>query len=131
MKKVFTPRAKQLRQQVTPTERKVWSWLRSKQLAGHKFHRQEAIGQYSVDFVCYQKKIIIELDGGDHATRQKYDAKRDAWLKEQGFTVLRFWNNEVEHNPAGVYDAIMRALSPLPLIPSHRGRGKDSMTFNL
>ena len=66
-----------------------------KQMAGNRFRRQQSIGPYIVDFVCLEKKFVIELDGGQHAERTVYDAERTAWLESQGFRVLRFWNNQV------------------------------------
>ena len=89
--------AKQLRKQATPMEIKLWSHLRSRRFMGLKFRRQCPIGCYIVDFICIEKKLIIELDGGQHnePIQQEYDMCRTAYLKDLGFNVLRFWNNEV------------------------------------
>lgn len=89
--------ARQLRKQSTPMENRIWSHLRSRRFMGVKFRRQCPIGPYIVDFVCIEKKLIIELDGGQHnePSQQEYDKHRTAYLKELNYTVLRFWNNEV------------------------------------
>src|SRR5262249_8777605 len=65
------------------------------QIGGHKFRRQRAIGPYIVDFVCLEKHVVVEVDGGQHHKHQTYDARRDGWLRGKGFTVLRFWDDEV------------------------------------
>lgn len=107
-----TQHARQLRKNMTDAERRLWQHLRSKQTLGYKFRRQEPIGSYIVDFVCYEKKLIIEVDGGQHLEKQaEYDKARDAWLKEQGFTVLRFWNNHVLGNTDGVLLRIEHELT--------------------
>ncbi|MEK6777082.1 MAG: DUF559 domain-containing protein [bacterium] len=92
--------AKSLRRHSTDTEQLLWQCLRAKRFEGFKFRRQQPIGKYIVDFVCFEKKIVIELDGGQHAyssERQK-DHERDTWFKAQGFKVLWFWDNEVLTN---------------------------------
>jgi len=105
-------RAKQLRKSSTEAEKRLWRLLRAKQLAGYKFRRQEPIGSYIVDFVCFRPPLVIELDGGQHdATMQRHhDERRTAWLHAQGFTVIRFWNNQLLENEAGVLHDILRAL---------------------
>ena len=118
-----THMAKILREQSTTAERLLWQQLRSKQLEGYKFRRQEPIGRYIVDFVNYEKRIVIELDGGQHAIDKENDQIRDNWLKAEGFKVLRFWNNEVFENLEGVLEVMRKELlSPSPN-PSHQGRG--------
>ncbi|MBI4743833.1 MAG: endonuclease domain-containing protein [Actinobacteria bacterium] len=97
---------KQLRKNLTDAERLLWRHLRAKQLEGMKFRRQEPIGKYIVDFVCFEKKVIIEVDGGQHSEETEKDNERDEWFKIQGFKVLRFWNNEVLTNTEGVLEAI-------------------------
>ncbi len=87
-------RARELRAEQTPQEQQLWQELRAKRFAGFKFRRQEPIGRYIADFVCFKAKLIIELDGGQHGENVDHDENRDGWLGEQGFTVLRFWNNE-------------------------------------
>jgi len=103
---------------------KLWQHLRAKQLEGLKFRRQEPMGNYVLDFICYEKSLIIELDGGQHSTEHEKDEERDTWLKQQGFKVLRFWNNEVLTNTTGVLEVIRKnCLSPSPY-PSHQERGE-------
>ncbi len=92
---------RELRKNQTEAEKILWNFLRSRQLEGLKFRRQEQIGGYIVDFVCYNRKLIIELDGSQHLNSDE-DQTRDQWLKSQGFTVLRFWNNDVMKNLEGV-----------------------------
>jgi very-short-patch-repair endonuclease len=106
----LSPLAKKLRKQFTDTERLLWQYLRAKQLEGLKFRRQQPIGSYIVDFVCFEKKVIIELDGGQHTKpeqRQK-DMQRDKWFEGQGYKLLRFWDNEVLTNIRGVLEKIWR-----------------------
>ena len=89
---------------------------------GAKFRRQAVIGRYIVDFVCYERRMVIEVDGGQHYENQR-DVRRDAWLKAEGFQALRFWNNEVLGNLDGVYQKIEDVLkAPLP-VPPHGGGG--------
>jgi len=106
--------AKKLRINSTDTEKYLWKYLRGRQLEGFKFRRQHPIGRYIVDFVNLERKIIIELDGGQHLENKK-DKLRDKWLKEQGYDVLRFWDNEVLTNIEGVMESIrMKLYSPSP-----------------
>jgi very-short-patch-repair endonuclease len=107
----FVTLAKNLRRRSTDAERLLWRHLRGKQLAGYKFRRQEPLGDYIVDFVCFSKKIVIEVDGGQHAIEDDNDLKRDNWLQEQGFKVLRFWNTEVLANIEGIIETILRELA--------------------
>ena len=117
--------AKTLRKTSTHAERLLWRHLKAKQLEGYKFRRQEPIGNYIEDFVCFEKRVVIEVDDSQHQIEKVKDKKRDPWLKRQGFRVLRFWNNEVLTNVAGVYEVIREAcLCHLPPAPSHRGRGR-------
>jgi very-short-patch-repair endonuclease len=102
-------RARMMRAEPTEAERRLWRLLCDRRFNGFKFRRQEQLGSYIVDFVCFEKKLIIEADGGQHADNT-YDAKRDAWLTSRGFTVLRFWNDEVLRNPRGVQHAIATGL---------------------
>jgi very-short-patch-repair endonuclease len=98
-----------MRREATQAERSVWRILRRKQVAGLKFRRQAVMGRYIVDFVCHERRLIIEVDGGQHALRQR-DVVRTAWLESQGYRVLRFWNNEVIENLEGVRVLIFSAL---------------------
>ncbi|GAB4581036.1 MAG: endonuclease domain-containing protein [Anaerolineales bacterium] len=102
-------KARLLRKELTPAERKLWAVLRNDQL-GVSFRRQHAIGPYIADFCCIKKKLIIELDGSQHLEQAEYDAKRTAFLQMQGYRVLRFWNNEVQNDINGVIRHIQFAL---------------------
>ncbi len=97
---------------MTDAERKLWFYLSRKQLDGYRFRRQSPIGRYIVDFVCYERKLVVELDGGQHNTehRLRKDEQRTLWLHSQGFTVVRFWNNEVFENLEGVMEVIHKHL---------------------
>ena len=99
--------AKRLRKEMTDAEKIVWYFLQAKNVNHLKFRRQEPIGKYIVDFVCFEKKLIIEIDGGQHAENKNRDLERDTWLHTQDFTVLRFWNNEVLENRTAVLDKII------------------------
>ncbi len=103
-------RARALRTNATDAERHLWSHLRRKQIDGFRFRRQQAIGPYVVDFFCPRATLIIEVDGGQHATREADDERRTLWLEARGYRVLRFWNNEVLQNIDGVLTAIQNAL---------------------
>ena len=128
-------RAAALRQRQTDAERRMWMLLRDHRLAHLKFKRQQPIGNYIVDLFCAQKRLIIELDGGQHSGSIK-DAERTAWLESRGYKVLRFWNNDVLKNKEGVLTAILLALkiAPSPARPRMRtfvrwegeGRGEGS-----
>jgi very-short-patch-repair endonuclease len=108
-------RARALRNNPTDVEKLLWRQLRMWQLDGYKFRRQQPLGNFIVDFVCLDKRLIVELDGGQHAERSDDDANRDAWLSKQGFTVLRFWNNDVLKHVEGVTERIFELLKRLPL----------------
>ncbi len=116
-------KAQALRHNQTDAEGLLWHYLRNKQLDGHKFRRQQPIGPYIADFACLSQKLLIELDGSQHATRQDYDEKRDALLREKGYRVLRFWNNEVFENCFGVLESIYAVL---PHHPPLGGGSKDA-----
>jgi len=121
-----SPIARKLRSRPTEAERKLWVLLRAKQLAGYRFRRQVPLGTYVVDFLCFSKRLILEIDGGQHALLEEADRARTAWLDAQGFRVLRFWNNDVLANPDGVRLSILRALhdrdTPHPNPPPQGGR---------
>jgi very-short-patch-repair endonuclease len=104
-----TAKAKELRKNSTDAERALWRQLRAHRLVGYKFRRQQPVGRYIVDFVCFEKQVIVELDGGQHAEQVAYDAERTAWLQDRGFRVLRFWNHEALQNLEAVVEAIVRA----------------------
>ncbi|HEV8391237.1 MAG TPA: endonuclease domain-containing protein [Dongiaceae bacterium] len=102
--------ARKLREAMTDAERALWRVLRGRHLAGYRFRRQEPIDHYVVDFICYEARLIIEVDGGQHFESDA-DKKRDAHLEWRGFRVLRFWNNDVLSNPEGVCRAILETLT--------------------
>jgi very-short-patch-repair endonuclease len=102
----MTDLAKNLRKKSTDAERLLWKHLRAKQVEGFKFRRQQPIGNYIVDFVCLEKKVVIEIDGGQHASEKERDRERDNHFEKQGFKVLRFWNTEVLRNINGVLEVI-------------------------
>jgi very-short-patch-repair endonuclease len=103
-------KARQLRKNMTEAERTLWKYHRLRQFDGHKFRRQQPIGKYIVDFVCLEKRLIIEVDGGRHSEQVVYDLERNAWLEEQGFRVLRFWDNQVLKEIEGIKEMIIGAL---------------------
>ena len=98
--------ARALRTSPTDAENLLWRWLRRKQFVGLKFRRQQPIANYIVDFVCFEKRVVIGVDGGQHASERDKDAERDEYLVRNGFKVLRFWNNEVLQNMDGVLEVI-------------------------
>ena len=79
-------------------------------MLGYQFRRQEPIGKYIVDFLCYQQRLVIELDGGQHQEQADYDTERTRWLEYRGFRVIRFWNDDVLRETEGVLEAIRIAL---------------------
>ena len=84
----------------------MWKHLCRRQLNGLKFRRQQPIGNYIVDFACFEKRIVVEVDGGQHQEKKDKDIERDKWLQSQGFQILRFWDNEVLKNIEGVLAVI-------------------------
>ena len=105
--------ARNLRKSQTPQEQKLWNLLRNRQLLGYKFKRQYPIGNYIVDFVCREKRLVIELDGGQHniAVNIHYDFLRSEYIKQRGFKVIRFWNKEIDENIEGVIAKITEELN--------------------
>ncbi len=120
MKRPLTYNARKLRNNLTEVEKYIWQELRLHNL-DVKFRRQAVIGRYIVDFVCFERKLIVEIDGGQHADSQK-DKVREQWLSDQGFQILRFWNSEVLENREGVLQKIYECLHPLPN-PPREGEG--------
>jgi len=104
-------RARELRQEATDAERRLWSALRDRRLRGYRFRRQHPIGPFIVDFACTRHRLIVEADGGQHADNEA-DRRRTAWLESEGWRALRFWNNDVLANTEGVVETILRELSP-------------------
>ncbi|WP_067186956.1 endonuclease domain-containing protein [Sphingopyxis granuli] len=111
-------RARALRRDSTPAEKKLWPVLRGSALGGHKFCRQQRLGPFIADFVCQSARLVIEVDGDSHAFQIDYDARRTAFLAKEGYRVLRFTNRHVMENPEGVCRAIEAALAGGPS-PSH------------
>lgn len=102
----LTPLGRALRKRSTEAERLLWRHLRMKQLEGLKFRRQQPFDKYIVDFICFEKRLIIEVDGAHHADQNNSDKEKDMYLKQCGFRILRFWNNEVLKNTGGVLAVI-------------------------
>ena len=102
--------ARRLRSAMTDAEQRLWYHLRGRRFVGAKFRRQMPLGKYIVDFVCLEQRLVLELDGGQHAEQTSADQVRDEWLQACGFRVLRFWNNEVMDNLPGVLARIAREL---------------------
>jgi len=129
-------RARSLRHNQTDAERLLWSKLRNRRFTGFKFRRQFSLGRYIVDFVCFESRLIIELDGGQHSDEaaKNYDAERTAWLEGQGFRVVRFWNHELFQDGDAVEELIWQRLQEVrvssagqPLTPDPspaRGEGR-------
>ena len=131
-------RARELRKNPTDAERLLWRKLRLWQIDGFKFRRQQPLGRYIVDFICLEKRLVIEIDGGQHAQQADQDKERDAWLRDEGFVILRFWNNDVLKNMDGVTQVIVKTLQSTPYLnPSPQGgrrkttKGKDSSRVRL
>ncbi|MBI5007398.1 MAG: succinate dehydrogenase assembly factor 2 [Nitrosomonadales bacterium] len=118
--------AKQLRRNMTDAESLLWYHLRGHRLCGMKFKRQQPLGDYIVDFVSFEKRLVIEVDGGQHLESEA-DKVRDAWLEGQGFRILRFWNNEVLGEAETVLERILQEISPSPPPLSREGRGEKSL----
>jgi RecG-like helicase/very-short-patch-repair endonuclease len=120
-------RARELRKNSTEVEKKLWNILRNRQLEQYKFRRQQPVGPYIVDFICQDKMLVVELDGGQHTEQQPYDERRTKFLESKGYHVLRFWNNEITESVEGVYDKIYQIIStPHPALRatlSLKGRG--------
>ena len=117
--------ARKLRNNPTDAEKVLWKHLRLRQVEGHKFRRQQPLGPYIVDFVCLDRKLIVEVDGGQHLEQSASDAKRTASLEARGFRVLRFWNNQVLKDLESVKEVIWQVLMAPPPIPSpSRGEGE-------
>jgi very-short-patch-repair endonuclease len=120
-------RARKLRKTPTDTEHKLWQRLRQPPFDAIHFRRQATIGPYFADFACHAQRLVIEVDGSQHA-ESKSDTSRTAYLNAQGYRVLRFWNNDVLENIEGVLDAIIDATritppTPVPSPPQQRGEG--------
>jgi very-short-patch-repair endonuclease len=106
-------RARRLRAESTEAERRLWAHLRAKRFLGFKFRRQHPIGPYFVDFCCVARRLVIEIDGSQHAEEERVDKDvlRTAYLNQQGYQVIRVWNNEVTKQIESVLDAVYAALT--------------------
>lgn len=109
-----TARSRELRTNATEAERRLWPHLSGRKLRGVRFNRQFPIGQFICDFVSRERRLVVEIDGGQHAFSTEYDARRTAFLNAQGYTVVRFWNSEVLDNLDGVLEVIGRTLDNMP-----------------
>ena len=121
-------KARQLRRDQTDAEQRLWARLRDRQLYGAKFRRHHPIGPFVADFCCAQRKLVVELDGGQHAEEAASDEKRSRFLEVQGYRVLRFWNHDVLKNTDAVLERIAEALSdphPCPLPGRARVKKED------
>jgi very-short-patch-repair endonuclease len=119
-------RARSLRRASTRAELVLWTRIRGRQLGGFKFVRQEPIGRYYVDFLCRDRHLIVELDGGQHSESSQ-DRQRDSELCALGYRVIRVWNNDVIDNLDGVLQMLLSELEKWPLTPSlspQAGRGR-------
>ena len=123
-------RAQVLRNASTDTERFLWHCLRRRQLLGYRFHRQVPIGEYVADFACVEAKVVVEVDGSQHQEHHRYDLKRDEYLRECGFQVLRSWDNEVlTQTDARCWrrsHVCLRRDAPFLVFPRKRGKEADT-----
>jgi very-short-patch-repair endonuclease len=113
--------ARRPRRDQTDAERELWFQLRDRRLEGWKFRRQAPVDRFVVDFICAEARLIVELDGGQHAEHAQADAERTAALKSFGYLVLRFWNNDVLANMTGVLETIVDSLKQSRVVPPHPG----------
>jgi very-short-patch-repair endonuclease len=119
-----------MRSYPTEAERRLWSILRGKRLAGFKFKRQQPTGPYIVDFINFRHRLVIEADGSQHIGNE-VDALRSAWLSAQGFKVVRFWNDDILARTEQVADAVWAALQPPLPNPSPAGEEGPEGTANV
>ena len=118
-------RARTLRQNMTEAERRVWQILRLHQIQGYKFRRQVPIGRYIADFVCHEARLIVEIDGGQHDRSSPREAERSGFLQNEGYRILRLWNDKVLANLDGVHETIageLGRITPTQTLP-HQGGG--------
>lgn len=110
-------RARALRKRMTDAERKLWHHIRDRRLGGCKFRRQHPLGPFIVDFICLEEKIVIEVDGGQHAENEEMDIQRSAYLNKMGYRVFRFWNNHVLEGTGAVLALILASIENNPPSP--------------
>jgi very-short-patch-repair endonuclease len=122
---VATSRARELRSRMTDAERKLWFALRDRRFANFKFRRQVPLGPFIADFVCFDARLVVEVDGGQHA-ESRSDERRDQWFVANGFVVRRFWNNDVLENLEGVLTSILGILREGTPHPDRASRGRPS-----
>jgi adenine-specific DNA-methyltransferase len=128
--KASTGFARTLRRNMTDAEKRIWSHLKGRSFAEYKFRRQHPIGPYIADFACPACKLVVELDGGQHALNQARDERRSRELAVHGYRVIRFWDHEALSNTQGVLDSIYEALraadrSSSPQPSPRRGEGEE------
>lgn len=123
--------AKLLRSQQTEAEKRLWYHLRARRFMDLKFKRQKPLGNYIVDFICDEKRLVIEVDGGQHAEQLGYDQRRDAWLRGEGYTVLRFWNNDVMQQLDAVLEQIRIMITLSPTLSHQWERVGERVIFKL
>ncbi|MEK6742491.1 MAG: DUF559 domain-containing protein [Nitrospirota bacterium] len=136
-KRILTQRLQRaLRNNMTDAERRMWDVLRGRQICGHKFRRQHPYDRYILDFVCLDRKLVVEVDGGQHTDDACKDEERTRFLEQAGFRVLRFWNHEVLTQTDAVQQMIWEALQkkgdpspPLPLPLRGREKGEGAFLF--
>src|SRR5688500_4194318 len=117
--------ARRLRRSMTDAEMRLWYYLRAHRFLGRSIRRQVPIGEFIVDFLCDEARIVIEVDGGQHGEREAEDLVRTRWLESQGYRVIRFWNHEVLGNTRGVLESLAATMAnPLP-DPPPRGREEE------
>ena len=109
-----------------PAERKLWARIRNKQLGGYRFRRQHTFGPFIADFACVEMRLVVELDGGQHGFDDgARDARRDAFIEARGWTVRRFWNDDVYRNIDGVLEAIFNACETARLAEAFLASAQD------
>jgi very-short-patch-repair endonuclease len=117
-------RARALRQNMTEAERRIWQILSTHQMKGYKFRRQVPIGRYIVDFMCHEARLIVEINGGQHDRSSPQEAERSDFLQNEGYRILRFWNNGALANLDGVHQTIARELghiTSIQILPHQEG----------
>jgi very-short-patch-repair endonuclease len=119
-------RSRELRNNATPAERRLWQHLRNRQICGTRFNRQVPIGPFICDFAARTPKLIIELDGGQHVVRTAEDERRTRFLASRGYRVLRFWNNDVLGNVEGVLQVVEEVLKDRPSPGPSRAAGGEA-----
>jgi very-short-patch-repair endonuclease len=124
-------RARELRKHQTSSEEILWECLRDRRFLNAKFRRQHNISQFIADFYCHAARLVIELDGEIHGSQQVEDANRDLWMEERGLVVLRFGNDQVLDDLAGVLGMIAEVIEPSPLAPLPQGEGDKSSALPL